>query len=131
LYCPGFTKPGSSGFFNKTVRQKEEKMSEDTVTIKNRFTGEVLASAKKTNGVSLFEGAWYFEPDRVDMTHLVVTERTYTCSYKGVCYWIDLNAPEHQVEDVAFVYFKTNPGYEFVRDRIGFYAGKRGATMED
>jgi len=106
-------------------------MSKDTVTIKNRFTGEVLASAEKTNGVSLFEGAWYFTPDKVNMTHLIVTERTYTCPYKGVCYWIDLKTPEQQAKDVAFVYFKTNPGYEFVKNQIGFYAGTRGATVEE
>lgn len=106
-------------------------MSGDTVTIRNRFTGEVLASAEKRNGVRLFEGAWYFEPDKVDMTYLVVSERTYTCPYKGICYWIDLRMPEHQAEDVAFVYFKVNPGYEFVKDQIGFYAGTRGATAEE
>jgi len=106
-------------------------MSGDSVTIKNRFTGEVLASAMKTNGVRLFEGAWYFEPDKVDMTDLIVTERTYTCPYKGICYWIDLQTPEHQAENVAFVYFKVNPGYEFVKDQIGFYAGMRGATVEE
>lgn len=106
-------------------------MSKDTVTIRNKFSGKVIASAEKKDGVSLFEGAWYFEPDKVDMTHLIVTERTYTCPYKGVCYWIDLKTPEHHAEDVAFVYFKTNPGYEFVKDQIGFYAGTRHATIED
>ena len=41
-------------------------MSVDTVTIKNRFTGETLADAKKAEGVRLFEGAWYFKPEFVE-----------------------------------------------------------------
>ena len=106
-------------------------MSGDIVTIKNRLTGEMLASAKKAEGVRMFEGAWYFDPETVDMTHLVVSERTYTCPYKGICYWIDLETPEHKAADVAFVYFKVSPGYEFVKDQIGFYAGIREATIED
>lgn len=109
-------------------------MSEDTnkVTIKNRFSGEILASAERSNGVRLFEGAWYFNPEHVDMTHLIITKRTYTCSYKGICYWIDLKTPEGQIEeDVAFVYFDVNPGYEFVKDQIAFYSGKKEATIEE
>lgn len=106
-------------------------MSERIITIRDIKTGQVLASAEKGNGVRLFEGAWYFEPGSVDMTHLVVTERTYICSYKGICYWIDLAAPEHKARDVAFTYFEVNPGYEFVKDRIAFYAGRHAATMEE
>jgi uncharacterized protein (DUF427 family) len=106
-------------------------MSLDTVTIKNRFTGEVLASAKKLEGVRLFEGAWYFDPETVDMSHLVVTKRTYTCPYKGICYWINLEMADYKAEDVAFVYFKVSPCYEFVKDRIGFYAGVREGTIEE
>lgn len=107
------------------------KMSDEKVTIKNKFSGEIIASAERLNGVSLFEGAWYFKPEHVDMTHLVVTERTYTCPYKGICYWIDLKTPKNQAENIGFVYFDVNSGYEFIKDQIGFYSGVRPATIEE
>ena len=65
------------------------------------------------------------------MKHLVITDRTYTCSYKGTCYWIDLVTPGHQRQNVAFTYFQVHKGYEFIKDKIGFYAGQREATIEE
>ena len=106
-------------------------MDKRIITIKDSRTNQILASGEEADQVCLFEGAWYFEPDVVDMTHLAVSERTYICPYKGTCYWIDLDAPEHQAQNVAFVYFQVDPGYEFVKDKIGFYAGRRGATIQE
>jgi uncharacterized protein (DUF427 family) len=105
-------------------------MSSDCITIRDRQTEIVLASAKINQGTQLFEGAWYFDRDTVDMTHLVVTNRTYICPYKGVCYWIDLDAPDHKGQNVAFTYFDVKPGYEFIQDKIAFFAGSREHTVE-
>lgn len=105
-------------------------MKERTIIIKERDTETVLASGQVNDDVCLFEGAWYFSPEVVDMEHLTVTDRTYICPYKGTCYWIDLNGPVHQARNVAFTYFEVNPGYEFVKNRIGFYAGSREATTQ-
>lgn len=101
------------------------------ITIKDAKTGAILASAKKAEGVFLFEGTWYFDEDKVNITHLVVTEETYTCPYKGTCYWIDLKAPGHSADHIAFTYFDTRAGYEFVQGKIGFYAGLREHTLEE
>ncbi len=106
-------------------------MEKRKIIIKDNQTGQILALATAGEGASLFEGAWYFALDAVDMTHLQVTKRTYICPYKGVCYWIDLAAPDHQARNVAFTYFDVNPGYEFIQDRIGFYAGEREATSQE
>ncbi len=105
-------------------------MSYERITIKNVYTNQVLASAEVDKGVRFFEGAWYFDAELVDMSQLVVTERTYVCPYKGVCYWIDL-VGDTAVEDVAFTYFEINAGYEFVHNRIAFYAGRREGTYEE
>lgn len=105
-------------------------MDERIITIKETKNDAVLAAGRVGETVRLFEGAWYFAPEVVDMTHLVVTERTYICPYKGTCYWIDLNTPDHQAQNVAFTYFQVNLGYEFVQDKIGFYAGLREATEQ-
>ena len=104
--------------------------ADKSITIQDAQTGQQFASAERNQGVRLFEGAWYFDPAYVDMTYLRVTERTYTCPYKGVCYWIDLDAPDHKGKNVAFTYFKVKPGYEFIQDRIAFYAGEREHTRE-
>lgn len=117
--------------FNGRFIMENKDMSEEKVTIRNRFSGEIIASGERLKDVRLFEGAWYFKPENVDMTHLLVTERTYTCPYKGICYWIDLKTPKHQAEDVGFVYFDVNPEYEFVKDQIGFYSGVKEATIEE
>ncbi|MCA9978977.1 MAG: DUF427 domain-containing protein [Anaerolineales bacterium] len=106
-------------------------MSREIITIKERHHDQVLASAVESEHVQLFEGAWYFDADHVDMSHLVITERTYVCPYKGTCYWIDLKLPGYEAQDVAFTYFKVHPGYEFVHNKFGFYAGAREATYEE
>lgn len=105
-------------------------MDRETITIKDVQTGMVLAEAILGEGVQLFEGAWYFDRHAVDMTHLVISERTYTCHYKGVCYWIDLDASHHKARDVGFIYFDLKEGYEFLKNKIAFYAGQRQATVE-
>lgn len=101
------------------------------ISIRETHYKACLASGIEDEQVQLFEGTWYFNADLVDMTNLVITERTYICPYKGVCYWIDLNAPEHQAENVAFTYFDVNPGYEFIKDKIGFYAGRQKNTYQE
>lgn len=64
--------------------------------------------------------------------NLVVTKRTYTCPYKGLCYWIDLVAPNGDVfRDVAWVYTQPRPAYAYVQDKIGFAFGMRpGVTVD-
>ena len=102
-----------------------------TITIKNAHTDEQIASGVYAKDVQLFEGAWYFERDVVNMSQLIVTERIYICPYKGTCYWIDLKTPEYEAENVGFTYFDVTPGYEFVKDKIGLYAGQRQHTYQE
>ena len=103
-----------------------------TITIRDAHNGALLASAPVEAGVQLFEGAWYFDQEQVQMHRLIITDRTYTCPYKGVCYWIDMESEDgHTCSNIGFTYFKVNPGYESFKDQIGFYAGKREATFEE
>jgi hypothetical protein len=63
---------------------------------------------------------------------LRVTERTYTCPYKGTCNWVDYVRPDGRtVPDVAWLYPKVKPGHELIEGRYGFYAGTRGSTKEE
>lgn len=105
-------------------------MNTRRIIIEDRHSGKQLATAVTGEGVQLFEGAWYFDKTAVDFTNLVISERTYICPYKGTCYWIDLETPDYRAENIGFTYFVVNPGYEFVQNKFGFYAGKREATRQ-
>lgn len=92
------------------------------LTVYEQPANTPLASGVEGETVTVFEGNWYFDPAAVDMSHLRVTERTYTCPYKGTCFWIDLESPTAHLENVAWVYNNPNPGYEHIKDLIGFHS---------
>jgi uncharacterized protein (DUF427 family) len=98
-------------------------------TIKEKRNGSLLAQGELPKEAFEFEGNIYFAPDKVQMTQLKVTERTYTCPYKGICFWIDLEAPTGVVRNVAWVYNNPKTGYEYIKDHIGFYKGTREGTV--
>jgi uncharacterized protein (DUF427 family) len=98
-------------------------------SIKKRNDGELIASGEPEKEVLAFEGNWYFDPQVVNMQHLKVTDRTYTCPYKGTCYWIDLEAPNTKARNIAWVYNNPKPGYEFIKDQIGFYVRTTEGTV--
>jgi uncharacterized protein (DUF427 family) len=98
--------------------------------VKELTSGNGIASGEEGRNVRVFEGNWYFQPNVVNMEHLKITERIYTCPYKGVCYWIDLETPDGRVaRNVAWVYRQPKPGYEFITDQIGFYARATAGTV--
>jgi uncharacterized protein (DUF427 family) len=99
------------------------------VTIKENASGAVLAEA---GDVLTYEGNLYFDPSAVRTDVLSVTERTYTCPYKGTCHWVDYAGPDGiRARDVAWVYADPKPGHEAIRGRYGFYATSRGATRRE
>ncbi|HEV3167445.1 MAG TPA: DUF427 domain-containing protein [Isosphaeraceae bacterium] len=103
-----------------------------SITIREQTSGTTLAQADEGQGVVSFERNWYFDPASVDQTVLKVTERTYTCPYKGTCNWVDYQAPDgRNVKDVAWVYPAPKPGHELIKGRYGFYAGSRGGTRQE
>lgn len=99
------------------------------VTIKTKQTDEVLATGEMPTDVFKFEGNWYFAEDKVTLDNLTITERTYTCGYKGTCFWVDLTTSEGTVQNVAWVYRNPKDGYENIKDRIAFYNGTRQGTV--
>jgi uncharacterized protein (DUF427 family) len=98
------------------------------VTIESE-SGAELASGVEPEDVFQLEGNWYFDPARVNSAALAVTERTYTCPYKGTCHWVDYVGPGGSARDVAWVYGDPKPGYEKIRGRFGFYPARRAATV--
>jgi len=101
-----------------------------SLKIKQKDTQQVIAEGNPDDKSALvFEGNWYFAPDHVDMQYLKVTERTYTCPYKGVCYWIDLDSPTLKVQNIGWVYQNPKQGFEMIKDQIGFYARDTQGTL--
>lgn len=101
-----------------------------SLIIKEKGTDAIIAQGSPSdNSARVFEGNWYFDPKNVKMDHLKVTDRTYTCPYKGVCYWIDLESPETSARNVGWVYNTPKPGYEMIKDQIAFYARDTAGTL--
>ena len=65
------------------------------------------------------------------MEHLVITERTYNCPYKGVCLWIDLVSPDKTARNIGWVYREPYPTYDFIKGKIAFYASDTDGTIAE
>ena len=102
-----------------------------SITVREKESGATLAEAEEGPSLAKYEGHWYFDPAAVRADVLRVTDRTYTCPYKGTCNWVDYVGPDGRtVRDVAWVYPEVKPGHELIRGRFGFYSGSRGTTDE-
>jgi uncharacterized protein (DUF427 family) len=100
------------------------------LVVKERTNGTIIAKGTEAETVRIFEGNWYYAPEAVQMEHLKISDRTYTCPYKGVCYWIDLEMPDGRMaRNVAWVYRQPKADYEFIQDQIGFYARTTSGTL--
>jgi uncharacterized protein (DUF427 family) len=103
-----------------------------SVTIRERESGTTLAEAEIGPSLTRYEGHWYFDTSTVHTDVLRVTERTYTCPYKGTCNWVDYVGPDGRtVRDVAWIYPQVKAGHELIQGRYGFYAGTRDGTIEE
>lgn len=101
------------------------------VKIRDAQSGALLCEGVPGHDVIELEGCYYFAPETVNMQNLVVTARTYTCPYKGTCFWIDLATDSGRLENVAFSYHQVSSAYAHLKDRIGFYGrSMRGLNIE-
>lgn len=99
------------------------------MVIRNKYTDEVIASGSSADDTArVFEGAWYFPTDRVDTSQLKLTERTYNCPYKGICYWYDMDTPDGNARNIAWVYQNPLPNYAQYAGWIAFYPRESAAT---
>jgi uncharacterized protein (DUF427 family) len=120
---------GTCFFTEKPKRAGDSIVS---IVIREPKSGTVLAEGAEGAEIVSYEGNLYFEPTAVNQQALQVTERTYTCPYKGTCNWVDFVGTDGiAVRDVAWIYPKVNPGHEPIEGRFGFYATSRGATRRE
>lgn len=103
----------------------------DIITIRDAENGTILAQGQLETDVIVLEGSYYFDRANVNFGQLKLTGRTYTCPYKGVSLWVDLDTPTAHLENVAWVYDHVNPGFEHIKGRVGFYMRTmRGIVVE-
>ena len=69
-----------------------------SITIREKDSGTILAHGDEGPSLAKYEGQWYFDPAVVTADVLRVTERTYTCPYKGTCNWVDFVGPDGRTE---------------------------------
>jgi uncharacterized protein (DUF427 family) len=85
--------------------------------------GETLAESSRARVI--FETAlpprWYFPPDDVRGEHLVESETTTGCAYKGFASYWSVRVGDHEEEDLAWTYRAPRPGVEQIRDHIAFF----------
>lgn len=103
------------------------------ITIRENQSSTMLAQAEPGPDLIQYEGYWYFAPTTVNQAVLKVTDRTYTCPYKGTCNWVDYVDPQsgREARNVAWTYPNTKPGHESIVGRFGFYPGQAGGTRQD
>ena len=91
----------------------------------------IADGSTRDHTVRIFESNWYFAPEAVDMTYLVVSDRTYNCPYKGRANWLDYVSPDHEIKNIGWIYQEPLPTYEFTKGQIGFYGrDARGTVVE-
>lgn len=91
------------------------------VCVRLRKNNKIVLTATEPDQVIRLEENWYFHPSLVDPEQFVVSDRLYTCPYKGTCNWVDYEHDRLYLPDVAWVYPETLPGYEHIAGWYGFY----------
>lgn len=69
------------------------------------------------------EGNHYFPREDVDMSCLVRSTTTSTCTWKGTAHYYSVEVDGETCEDAAWYYPNPKPQAEKIRDRIAFWNG--------
>lgn len=90
----------------------------------NKKDGTIIARAPVEDIVHL-EGNYYFNSEVAEPEYMEISDRTYNCPRKGICNWIDMKTDTGYLNDIAWVYPETRPGFENIAGRIGFYGNHK------
>jgi uncharacterized protein (DUF427 family) len=85
--------------------------------------GRQIAQGQLNDTIILADGNYYADPSAVQTQILHKTDRTYTCPYKGLCYYYDLvDETGNVVEaDFTWVYEQPKSGWEMIAGKFGFF----------
>jgi uncharacterized protein (DUF427 family) len=91
--------------------------------------------AESTRAVRVLETAgapcWYLPTGDVQMDLLRRSAGTTVCEWKGIANYLDVVVGDREGLRAAWTYAAPKPGYEVLRDRIAFYAGRVDAAWVD
>jgi len=88
---------------------------------KINYKGELLAESDKTEEV---EGNLYFPPESVNRKLLKVSEKQYTCPWKGKSEYYSLEVNGEEVSDVAWSYPEPKEAAKNIKGYIAFDGSK-------
>ena len=77
--------------------------------MKALLNDQVIAEADKADLIYI-EGNWYFPPSSVKQDMLTKSDTPYSCPWKGVCQYFNVNAGDTESKDSAFSYPEPLPG---------------------
>jgi uncharacterized protein (DUF427 family) len=105
----------------------------DTRLVRVELAGAVIAESSAALRVLETAGApcWYLPPESVRTEMLRAASGTTVCEWKGVASYFDLVVRDRVVRRAAWTYLDPMPGYESLRGRIAFYAGRVDAAWVD
>lgn len=101
------------------------------IKIKNA-EGTILASSENaSHQVYEVEGQWYFHPEQVNMNYLKKTQRSWKCPYKGIAFWYDLETPDTQSQNIAWIYPEAIGKFNPIADYIGFWSTETQVSLAE
>jgi uncharacterized protein (DUF427 family) len=84
------------------------------------WNGAVIAESKDTVVV---EGNHYFPAGAVARTHLVDSDHTTLCSWKGTAHYYSIKVGGDLNKDAAWYYAEPKPAASQIKGRIAFWRG--------
>ena len=84
------------------------------------WNGAVLA---ESNNCELLEGNQYFPPDSINKEYFTSTESHTSCALKGQASYYTIVVDGQENKDAAWYYPNPKPGYERIKNYIGFWRG--------
>jgi uncharacterized protein (DUF427 family) len=85
--------------------------------------GETVVAAASARDIVLLEGNVYFPPDAVDWDHLVRSERTSLCPWKGTANYYDVVVDSERFPAAAWTYETPSPAARQIAGHIAFWRG--------
>ena len=110
------------------------RVAPDGRRVRVEVAGAYVADSVRAVRVLETAGApcWYLPADDVRMDLLRPAGGTTLCEWKGIANYLDVVGDGEAGRAAAWTYRDPNPGYEVLRDRIAFYAGRVDAVwVED
>ncbi|KAA3648034.1 MAG: DUF427 domain-containing protein [Chloroflexi bacterium] len=97
--------------------------------IRVEFDGETMADTTKALRIVETAGApvYYIPPQNVNLQHLIATDHTSFCEWKGTAIYWSMQINDRLVENAAWGYLNPSKGYEAIKGYLAFYAQKMDA----